>query len=105
MRFELTRPFERYHLKVVRLPISPPTHPLSIFEVAANVGYWQQKINVFFISGHLFIPQSPDAVILALPGYTPAQLFPQNDPERRPLPNLRLLDKQLPFMILLNNAF
>ena len=25
MRFELTRPFERYHLKVVRLPISPPT--------------------------------------------------------------------------------
>ena len=26
MRFELTRPFERYHLKVVRLPISPPTH-------------------------------------------------------------------------------
>ena len=27
MRFELTRPFERYHLKVVRLPISPPTQP------------------------------------------------------------------------------
>ena len=27
MRFELTRPFGRYHLKVVRLPISPPTHP------------------------------------------------------------------------------
>ena len=25
MRFELTHPFGRYHLKVVRLPISPPT--------------------------------------------------------------------------------
>jgi hypothetical protein len=31
MRFELTRPFERYHLKVVRLPISPPTHRLPKF--------------------------------------------------------------------------
>ncbi len=25
-RFELSQPFGRYHLKVVRLPISPPPH-------------------------------------------------------------------------------
>ncbi len=31
MRFELTHPFGRYHLKVVRLPISPPTHPTAKF--------------------------------------------------------------------------
>ena len=41
MRFELTRPFERYHLKVVRLPISPPTHKqrAKIFEVGAKIGF------------------------------------------------------------------
>ncbi len=40
-RFELSRPFERYHLKVVRLPISPPTHnlPGQNFEVAAKIGF------------------------------------------------------------------
>ena len=27
MRFELTHPFGRYHLKVVRLPVSPPPQP------------------------------------------------------------------------------
>src|SRR5579863_6268000 len=38
MRFELTHPFGRYHLKVVRLPISPPTHTsLGNFEVAAKI--------------------------------------------------------------------
>jgi hypothetical protein len=37
MRFELTHPFGRYHLKVVRLPISPPTQ-LGNFEVGAKIG-------------------------------------------------------------------
>lgn len=41
MRFELTRPFERYHLKVVRLPISPPTHRQQCqnFEGIAKIGF------------------------------------------------------------------
>ena len=34
--FEPARRFQRYHLKVVRLPVSPPGHPLA-FEAVANV--------------------------------------------------------------------
>jgi hypothetical protein len=29
-RFELSQPFGRYHLKVVRLPVSPPPQGLQI---------------------------------------------------------------------------
>ena len=39
-RFELSHPFGRYHLKVVRLPISPPTQPgKPFFGGIAKIGF------------------------------------------------------------------
>ena len=63
MRFELTRPFERYHLKVVRLPISPPTHPLRNFEEAAKIGLSAQIFKgLQFFSGVTAVPEAGGAV-------------------------------------------
>ena len=58
-RFELSHPFGRYHLKVVRLPISPPTHRLwcQNFEVAAKIVFSD------WIFGHLplFFQYDPES--------------------------------------------
>ena len=75
MRFELTRPFERYHLKVVRLPISPPTHA-----GAAKVS---------FLAGI----------------FKRAGLFFQNDAEGGAFSEVGLADEELAFVILLDDAF
>ena len=90
MRFELTRPFERYHLKVVRLPISPPTHPLLTSGTIARLK-----------SGGKNRTFGGDFQTEALNG----SLFFQHDAKSGAFSKIGLADEELALMVLLDDPF
>ena len=80
MRFELTRPFERYHLKVVRLPISPPTQV-----GAAKVRFWRGFSRFL--------------------GFSKGWLFFQDDAEGGAFAEFGLAHEERTLMVLLDDTF